>query len=433
MVKICLISLGCAKNTVDSEAILALFNQEDFKFVTSFEESDCIIINTCGFIFDAKKEGIDTILKAIKYQKRVFVLGCLVERYLEELKESIPEVEMWVKFSDEYQKLPQMLKEAFPSLRIRDTLSFSNRVISTDNYTFYLKISEGCNNFCAFCSIPYIRGRFVSYPLEELVEFSKKKAEEGYKEVVVIGQDPTSYGKDLNGQNINLVTLLKELNKIDGIEFIRCLYLYPEGISDELIELVKSSDKFTHYLDIPIQHASNKILKLMNRRDTKEGMLKLFKKIKKEIPDCILRTTLITGFPGETKKEFEEIKEYIKEIQFNHLGVFTYSREEGTRAYNLPHQVRESTKINRRNEIMTLQADISSKLNKNLVGKEYKAIVTKINYNGTYNVRCGYNAPDEIDGQIILRSNNSYKIGDIINIKISKAYVYDLEAVDSEI
>ncbi len=429
MVKICLISLGCVKNTVDSEAILGLFNQEDFEFINDPKRSDCIIINTCGFILDAKKEGIDTILEMVKLKKKIIVIGCLVERYYDELKKEIPEVDLYIKFKDEYSSLPKLLQDFFPNLRINPYFDFNNRVISTDKYTFYLKISEGCNNFCSFCSIPYIRGRFISYPIEELINFTKEKVKEGYKEVVVIGQDPTSYGKDLKDKNINLVRLLKELNEIEGLEFIRCLYLYPDGISDELIELFKISNKLPHYFDIPIQHASNEILKLMNRKDKKEDLIELFAKIKKEIPDAILRTTLITGFPGETLKDFNELKEFISKIKFHHLGVFTYSREEGTVAFKLPHQVRESTKIKRRNEIMSLQADISYQLNQSLINKEYKAIIIGIK-NNSYLVRCDFNAPDDIDGEVLIEKKNKHNIGDIVKIKITDALVYDLKGIE---
>ena len=365
----------------------------------------------------------------VKLKKKIIVIGCLVERYYDELKKEIPEVDLYIKFKDEYFSLPKLLQDFFPNLRINPYFDFNNRVISTDKYTFYLKISEGCNNFCSFCSIPYIRGRFISYPIEELVNFTKEKVKEGYKEVVVIGQDPTSYGKDLKDKNINLVRLLKELNEIEGLEFIRCLYLYPDGISDELIELFKTSNKFPHYFDIPIQHASNKILKLMNRKDKKEDLIELFTKIKKEIPDAILRTTLITGFPGETLKNFNELKEFISKIKFHHLGVFTYSREEGTVAFKLPHQVRESTKIKRRNEIMSLQADISYQLNQSLINKEYKAIIIGIK-NNSYLVRCDFNAPDDIDGEVLIEKKNKHNIGDIVKIKITDALVYDLKGIE---
>ena len=292
MKKIALISLGCVKNQVDSEAILALFKGPDFKIVNNLEESDVIIINTCGFIGSAKEEGINTILDAITYDKVVVVCGCLVERYYNELKESIPEVKLWVKFKDEYKYLPSMIQELFDDEKVGTKFDIFDRITADSNYFSYIKISEGCDNFCAFCAIPSIRGRFVSLPEDEIVSYAKKVVEQGAKEIVLIGQDPTSYGKDLKEQNINLVHLLKRLEPIEGVEKIRLLYLYPDGISDELIEFIKTHKKMSRYFDIPIQHCDDKILKLMNRRDSKKTTEDLFNKIKKEIPDAILRTTL---------------------------------------------------------------------------------------------------------------------------------------------
>lgn len=427
MKKIALISLGCVKNTVDSEAILALFKEPDFKIVTDLKESDVIIINTCGFIYSAKVEGINTILDTLKYGKEVVVVGCLVERYYDELKESIPEVKLWVKFKDEYKFLPSMIQNLFDDEKVVSKFDIFDRVEETNTYSTYLKISEGCDNFCAFCAIPFIRGRFVSYPVEDIVNYAKRAALRGTKELVLIGQDPTSYGKDFKNQNINLVTLLKELDKIDGIIKIRLLYLYPDGITDELIEFIKTHEKMSHYFDIPIQHCSSKILKLMNRRDDKKKTCEVFNKIKKEIPDAILRTTLIVGFPGETIREFNELKDFITKYKFNHLGCFTYSREEKTKAYSLPHQVRESTKVKRKSEIMKIQAKISYELNKQLIGRTFDAIVSSVNKND-YSVRCDYNAPDDIDGNVILKTDKKHLVGDIVKIKITHAFVYDLIA-----
>ena len=426
MKKIALISLGCVKNTVDSEAILALFKKPDFEIVTNLEDSDVIIINTCGFILSAKVEGINTILDTLKYHKTTVVIGCLVERYYDELKKEIPEVDLWVKFKDEYKMLPSMIQSLFKDEKVQSKFDIFDRV-DDSKYSTYIKISEGCDNFCAFCAIPFIRGRFISYPIVDIVNYAKNAVKNGSKELVLIGQDPTSYGKDFINEKTNLVTLLKELVKIDGDFKIRLLYLYPDGITDELIEFIKNNDKMSHYFDVPIQHCSTKILKLMNRRDDKKATESCFDKIKNNIPDAILRTTLIVGFPGETKKEFEELKEFITKYQFNHLGCFTYSREERTRAYSLPHQCRESTKIKRKEEIMKLQASISYNLNKQLIGRNFTAIVVSKNGN-EYNVRCDYNAPDDIDGNVILKTDKHHEIGDLVNIRITHAYVYDLLA-----
>ena len=424
MKKIALVSLGCAKNQVDSEAILALFKEPYFKITSSLEEADAIIINTCGFILSAKKENIDTILDCLTYKKKTIVVGCLVERYFNELKEAIPEVDLWIPFKDEYTKLPGLISKMFDDEIHLPSFDITER-INDDKAITYLKIAEGCNKFCAYCAIPYIRGRFVSYPLEDLVSYAKKVASKGVKELVLIAQDPTSYGKDFKDKKLSLVDLLRELDKIPEIEFIKTLYLYPEGINDELIEFIKAHPKCSHYFDIPLQHISNSLLKAMNRKDDKETIVNLLRKIKKEIPDAILRTTLIVGFPGETKKEFEELKSFIQEFKFNHLGVFTYSREEGTRAYNLPHQVRESTKIKRKQELMEIQAKISYALNKEMIGREFKALIIA-EKNNEYLLSCDFNAPDDVDGKVILFKKKEHKIGDVINVKVVSSFVYDL-------
>ena len=424
MKKIALVSLGCAKNQVDSEAILALFKKPHFEIVSSLKEADVIIINTCGFILSAKKENIDTILDCLTYKKKTIVVGCLVERYFEELKEAIPEVDLWIPFKDEYQKLPSLVSKMFGDEVTLPAFDIKER-INNDKAITYLKIAEGCNKFCAYCAIPYIRGRFVSYPIEELVTYAKKVAKKGVKELVLIAQDPTSYGRDFKEKKCTLVDLLTELDKIPEIEFIKTLYLYPDGLSDELIDFIKTHPKCSHYFDIPLQHISNPLLKAMNRKDGKETIVSLIKKIKREIPDAILRTTLIVGFPGESKKEFDELKEFVNEFKFNHLGVFTYSREEGTKAYSLPHQVRESTKIKRKQEIMELQAKISYALNKEMIGRVFKALIIDEKKN-EYLLSCDFNAPDDVDGKVILLKKKDHQIGDVVSVKVVNSFVYDL-------
>lgn len=430
MINIGLISLGCSKNTVDSEAILALFDNENFKIVNKLDECDCIIVNTCGFILDAKKEAIETIFEVLNYKRaKIVVCGCLVERYLEELKKEIPEVDLWISFKD-YPRFATLVSSLFDISNSSDFDIF-NRVLSTKPYTAFLKISEGCSNFCGFCAIPYIRGRFHSFDFDSLINEAKHFAKNGVKELVVVSQDTGRYGFDLKDKNINLLTLLKELVKIDGIEFIRLLYLYPEEVSDELIDFINNSPKMTHYFDIPIQHISNKILKSMNRRDTKESIIQLFDKIKSKVKDPIFRTTIIVGYPGETDEDIEELKDFINQYHFNHLGVFTYSKEEGTYGAKLPNQIDEDLKNKRKEDIMQTQASISYIENKNMIGKKFKAIITDILQNNEYHVRCGYNAPDEIDGNIILKANKNHKEGDIINIEITHAFVYDLFAKEA--
>ena len=363
-----------------------------------------------------------------KKKKKLVVIGCLVERYYDELIKELPEVDLFVRFKDEYQKLPSLISDLLKLDKPLPNIDFSSRIISTDSYTAYLKISEGCDNFCSFCSIPYIRGRFKSEKMDKLVNDAKNLVKQGVKEIIVIGQDPTSYGKDLHDGS-NLTKLLKELDKIEGLEFIRCLYLYPDGITDELLSLYKNSPKFPHYFDIPIQHASNKILKAMNRKHSKEDVINIYNKIKAIMPDAILRTTLIVGFPNETVDDFLELKEFISTYKFNHLGVFTYSREEGTVAYKMKNQVKKDIKEKRKEEIMSLQADISYQLNKELIGKRYRGLIIGKDKN-EYLVRTSFNSPDDIDGNIYLKTDKKYEVGDIVNIEITHAFVYDLFAKD---
>lgn len=424
MKKIALISLGCAKNQVDSEAILALFKEPYFEITSNLDEADAIIINTCGFILSAKIENINKILEVIKLKKKTIVIGCLVERYLNELKKEIPEVDLWVPFKDEYNKLPSLVSSLLGEEGNIPKFDIANR-INNDKAITYLKIAEGCDKFCAYCAIPYIRGRFTSYPLETLVGYAKKVVKDGVKEIVLIAQDPTSYGKDFKDKKVKLVDLLSELDKIDGLEFIKTLYLYPEGIDDELIDFIKTHKKCSHYFDIPLQHINNGILKAMNRKDNKETIITKINKIRKEIPDAVLRTTLITGFPGETNRSFEELFKFVKETKFNHLGVFTYSKEEGTRAYSLPYQVREATKIRRKEIIMEEQAKISYQLNKEMVGKEFEGLIVDQNRN-EYLLSCYFNAPDDVDGKVILPIKKTHQIGDVVKVRVTNAFVYDL-------
>ena len=431
-INISLITLGCDKNTVDSEAILALFNDEnEYKITSNLSEANLIIINTCGFILDAKKEAIDTIFSCINnyFNAKIVVTGCLVERYKKELEEEFTKEEVSLFISlKEYKNMGRLISNLFNKENTKEFDVFE-RMRSTKKYSAFLKISEGCSNFCGFCAIPFIRGKYHSFDFNSLINEAKKMASEGVKELIIISQDTGRYGRDFKDKNINLVTLLKELEKIEGIEFIRLLYLYPDEVSDELIDFINNSEKMTHYFDIPIQHASNKILKSMLRKDTKEDILSLYKRIKEKVKDPIFRTTLIVGYPQESEEDIEELKEFIKEIKFNHLGVFTYSKEEGTYGALLKEQVEEEIKEKRKNEIMELQAYISYELNKQEIGKTYKALIVKKVSDSEYYLRCGYNAPDDIDGNIILDSKGkNYNEGDIVNIKITNAFVYDLLA-----
>ncbi len=429
MYNIGLISLGCVKNTVDSESILAMLPQEDFNIVTDLNGCDLIIINTCGFILDAKVEAINVILEALKYKKKTIVIGCLVERYKDELIKEFPEVDAFVSLK-EYPMLQDIINKVLNKDVVENEFDIFNRVLSTPSYSAYLKISEGCDNFCAFCSIPFIRGRFHSFNFNDLVLYAKDLAKNGVKELIVISQDTVSYGKDLKDGS-NLYKLLKELDKIDGLEFIRVLYTYPEGITDEILELISKSTKIVHYFDIPLQHCSSRILKLMNRHDTKESILSLYKRIKRIVPDAILRTTLISGFPSETDEEAKELLDFIKEIKFNHLGVFTYSKEEGTKASLLGNQIDDKIKSARKDALMNEQKKISYELNKGLIGKKFKAIITKTLGNNEYEVRSQFNSIDDIDGSIILQTNNIHHEGEVLYIEITSAFVYDLLAKEA--
>lgn len=427
MIKVSLVSLGCAKNTVDSEAVLALFKEPNFKITNDLNETDVIIINTCGFIQSAKEESLSVIDEMLSYNKKTIVIGCLVERYYDELVNIFKKVDLFVRFKDEYTKLPSMISSLFNNEYVLPEFDIFKRVDSYSNATCYLKISEGCDNFCAFCAIPFIRGRFVSYDEDKLVEYAKDVARKGVKEIYLIGQDPTSYGKDFKDKNINLLHLMKRLDKIPGIEFIRPLYLYPEGINEELLNFMANSKKCVHYFDVPIQHISSTVLKNMNRRDTKESTLEKLNLIRKIIPDATIRTSLIVGFPKESEEDFDELYKFVEEFKFNHLGVFTYSKEEGTRASRLKPEVNEEIRISRKEKIMKKQQSISYSLNKKLIGKIIKALVIEKRGND-YLLSTQFNGPDDIDGKVTLKTNLTHSVGDIVEVKITNAFVYDLIA-----
>lgn len=425
MKKIGLVSLGCAKNLVDSEMILAMFKEGDYAIVDDPANADLIIINTCGFIEAAKRESIETILEMAKYKgAKLLAVGCFVERNLPELKEALPEVDLWVPIRD-YKNLNKRIEELMGTDDIEE-INPLKRVISTPDYAAYLRISEGCNNFCSFCAIPYIRGRFRSRPYEEILEEARGLKEKGIKEISVISQDTTNYGSDFPNKKPNIYDLLKELDNM-GFYSIRLLYLYPGEIKDELLYLVRDSKSIAHYLDIPIQCASNNLLRLMNRHDTKQDVVNLFKRIRKIIPDAVLRTTLISGFPGETTRDQIETLKFIENVKFDKLGDFTYSREEGTTSYNFKHQVRESTKAKRRDEIMTLQKKISYEKNKSHIGEVMEGLVVGYDRaHKSYMLRSYWNAPDDIDGAIYFTSDTPLKSGDIVKVKITNAFIYDL-------
>ena len=425
MIKVGLISLGCSKNLVDSEMILGALANSNFQVVNTIEESDVIIVNTCGFIESSKEESIANILDVCKTGKKIVVTGCMVERYLDELKASIPEVDLWIPLR-EYTHFSEKIESLFENKIEVEPLNPFVRMLSTPPFMAYLRISEGCNNCCAYCAIPLIRGHFRSRPFEDVIEEAKLLAKNGIKEVVLISQDTTRYGSDLKG-TCTICTLLSEILKIKEFISIRLLYLYPDEITDEFIDLVKNNPRIAPYFDIPFQHSSDKVLKAMLRRGTEASYQKLIDKIRREIPHAILRTTYIVGFPGETDDDFVNLVAFTKKNKFDHMGAFTYSREDGTKAYDYPDQVNEALKKGRLGKIMEVQKKISYQNNKARIGEVMEGIVVEYNgANKVYGLRSYWNAPDDIDGKISFVSNKELKIGDVVKVKITNAYIYDL-------
>ncbi len=358
--------------------------------------------------------------------KYIVAMGCLVKRYKEELKKSIPEVDLWISI-DEYDKLwlkiEELLNKSNPK---NDSLQYMQRVITTGNSTAYLKIAEGCSNFCTYCAIPQIRGKFVSRPMEEILEEANKLANNGITEIIVIAQDTTKYGADIYEGKGKLPELLQALEKIDKIKWIRFLYAYPESITEELIDVVRNSKKICHYFDIPIQHRSNKILKRMNRKTTGEDIEKLLEKIRTEVPDAIIRTSLIVGFPGETEEEFDELYKFVEKAKFDKLGVFAYSAEEGTPAAKMDGQIHFNTKKSRRNKIMSLQQKISNDKLKEKIGNVYEVIIENATVDAKYYMARSYMDVPEMDGVCWIRNNKSLKIGQFAKCKITDVLDYDL-------
>ena len=429
MKKIALISLGCEKNLVDSENILGLLVKNHYQIVSNKEDADILIINTCGFIESSKRESIETILDNINKKAKVVVTGCLVNRYLDELKKEIPEVDLWIPIKD-YYRFNKLLATLDEDLTNYEGLNDKYRYVSTGSYSAYLKIGDGCSNCCSYCAIPLIRGPYQSRNYESIISEAKELAKNGYKELIVLQQDTTRYGLDLKNKK-TIVDLLKELLLIPGLEYIRLLYLYPDEVTDELIELIAQEERLTPYFDIPIQHSEDHILKAMNRRGDKQYLRNLFNKIRKRIPTAILRTTVMVGFPGETEKDFKNLMKFIEEIKFDHLGAFKYSKEEGTASYNYPHQVRESTKQRRLDALMELQQKISYEQNKKHINEIMTGLVVG-KENDYYLLRSYFNAPDDIDGKILFSSKRNLNEGDKVKVLIKESYVYDLygEEVD---
>lgn len=428
--KVGFISLGCTKNLIDTEMTIGLFREHQYTIVNDTNEAEIIVINTCGFIESAKQEAINTILEMAEYKtkgtcKYLIVMGCLVERYIKELRRTLPEVDLFIPIKD-YDKLWEKIDTLIDpkKLNLHTTqLDYKNRVITTGKITAYLKIAEGCSNRCTYCAIPYIRGKYVSRPFEEILEEAKNLANKGYKEIIVIAQDTTKYGIDLYGKP-KLAELLEEISKIEGIKWIRFLYAYPESITDELIETVKNNEKICKYFDIPIQHISDSVLKRMNRKTTGEDIKQIILKIKKEIPEAILRTTLIVGFPGETEEDFQKLIKFIGEAYFDKLGAFKYSKEEGTPAAKLPNQIHYKTKIKRYNKIMELAQKISKQKLQEKIGQEYEMLIETETFDKRYYVGRTYMDIPEEDGLVFIPKNNIQNTW--IRIKITNVKNYDL-------
>jgi len=425
------IHLGCSKNLVDTEMTIGLFKNNEYKIVNNPEEADILVINTCGFILSAQEEAINTILEMAEYKKKrckyLIVMGCLVQRFKQELQKAIPEVDLWIKY-DSYSTMWEQIEEVIKpeKTNVRD-LKFLDRTITTGENFAYLRIAEGCSNFCTYCAIPKIRGPFISRTIEDVLEEAEKLSKEGYKELIVIAQDTTKYGIDIYGKPM-LAELLKKLCKIEGIRWIRFLYSYPETITDELIEVVKKEDKICKYFDIPIQHISDNVLKRMNRKSNGESIRKVIKKLREEIPNVIIRTTVMVGFPGETEEDFEELYNFVRTTKFDRLGAFSYSKEEGTPAEKLKNHIHPQTKKTRYNKIMRLQQEISNENLKKQIGKTLEVLVETKTFDGKFYVGRSYMDVPDIDGLIYIEMTDKSLEGEFVKCEVVDTNNYDLIA-----
>ena len=457
------ISLGCSKNLIDTEVAIGKFKEHEFNIVNDPKEADIIVVNTCGFIESAKEEAINTILEMAEYKngrcKFLIAMGCLVQRYYKELAKEMPEVDLFLKIEDYnrlWDKVAELLEQPNQNAsKENDTITtiasknaktndednkikqlpmfaekeYLARTVSTGENYAYLKIGEGCSNMCTYCAIPYIRGLFISRKMEEILEEAKMLVNKGVKEIIVIAQDTTKYGVDLYGES-KLAELLQKISEIKGIEWIRFLYSYPEGITDELIDTVKNNDKICKYFDIPIQHISNDVLKRMNRKTSKENIVNLINKIRKEIPNVILRTSLIVGFPGETEQDFTELLDFVKSTKFDKLGVFKYSKEENTPAAKMPNQIHYMTKNSRYRKIMSEQKEISKKKLEEQIRKKMQVLIENVSFDGKYLVGRTRNDVPEEDGIVYIKrtDKNENLLNQFIWCKIVDVSDYDLIA-----
>lgn len=447
------VSLGCDKNLVDSEKMLGLLNEAGYRVAQEESEADAIVVNTCCFIYDAKEESVETILEMAEWKKKgrlkaLIVTGCMAQRYQDEIQQEIPEVDAVIGTTGYTEIVPildEILAEAeasqkeaaveepkeksfvncCPSIDLLPASLADKRVVTTGGYTAYLKIAEGCNKRCTYCIIPYIRGHYRSFPMEDLLEEARKLAEGGVKELILIAQETTVYGMDCYGRKA-LPELLTKLCEIEGIEWIRILYCYPEEITDELIAVMKKEKKICHYLDIPIQHSEDTILKRMGRRTNRAELVSLVEKLRKEIPDIVLRTTLITGFPGETEEEFKNMVDFVDSMEFDRLGVFPYSAEEGTKAAEMDGQITEEVKESRRDEIMALQQEISADKAASRIDNEMSVLIEGYLYEDDIYIGRTYMDAPRVDGNVFVRAEEELISGDIVPVRITGANEYDL-------
>lgn len=440
--KIGVVSLGCPKNLVDSETMLGLIHEENYEITNDPSEAEIIIVNTCGFIESAKEESINTILQMAEYKKSgsckyIIVTGCLSQRYAEELFNELPEADAiaGVEVYDEIGSIIKrvmngerfiMLERSKPDVIYTSKETFLPRILTTPSYTAYLKIAEGCDNCCSYCAIPKIRGPYRSKPMAQVLKEAKALADNGVKELIVVAQDTTRYGEDLPGGKLLLADLLKELNKIESLKWIRVMYCYPNNFTDELIETFASLDKVCKYVDLPLQHASNRLLASMNRYDTREEVETLLAKLRKRIPGIVIRTTFIVGFPGETDADFEELKEFVEQQRFENAGVFAYSQEEGTVAGAMPNQIPDEIKQERYHELMALQAQISEEIHKDTEGQTLEVLVEGIEEDGSglHYGRSYREAPD-IDGLVFIENPGDINPGCFVKVNILQGFTYE--------
>ena len=434
--KLALISLGCSKNLVDSEHYLGILSKRKGMELTSeLSEADIVIVNTCGFIGDAKEESIETILEVSEFKetgnlKKLIVAGCLAQKYSEEILKELPEVDAVIGTGD-IDKIEKVVDEILENKKVVETKNMTflanantERVLTTASHTAYLKISEGCNRACTYCIIPQMRGRLRSRSIEDIVEEAKRLVASGVREINLLAQETTEYGIDLYGDK-KLAALMKKLCKIEGLKWLRTYYMHPEYVTDELIEVMKSEEKICKYFDVPIQHVSDNILRNMARAKSGEQIKDVLNRIRKAIPEATIRTTLIVGFPGETEENFQELMDYVREFEFDYAGVFKYSREEDTVAYNLPNQVPEEIKEKRYAELVNLQSEIAERKNRRLLGEEIEVMIDGVSSESEYLLEGRTRGQAlEIDGKV-LTTDGTAKPGEIVKVKFEQNFEYD--------